>query len=134
VKVFFGLRTDQGYQVFTWDTLAPARPVQLDQARELRDHSTTGFAWGYGGSGPAQLALAMLYEATGNQDFSLCLYQDLKFTVVSKLEGACWSMSEEQLLKTTVSIARTPEMREAAVQQLAASRARRRKQGEKVDG
>src|SRR5262245_22144387 len=30
---------------------------------ELRNHSPTGFEWGYGGSGPAQLALALLVDA-----------------------------------------------------------------------
>jgi hypothetical protein len=29
----------------------------------IRSHSPTGFSWGYGGSGPAQLALAILLEA-----------------------------------------------------------------------
>ena len=32
------------------------RPLSLHL--EVRDHSPTGFAWGYDGSGPAQLALA----------------------------------------------------------------------------
>jgi hypothetical protein len=42
----------------------------------LRNHSPTGFGWGYGNSGPAQLALAFLKDAVGdelahfhNQDF-----------------------------------------------------------------
>lgn len=34
-------------------------PLRLD----LRSHSPAGFAWGYGGSGPAQLALALLAHA-----------------------------------------------------------------------
>lgn len=35
---------------------------RIDPAESLavRNHSPTGFAWGYGGSGPAQLALAVL--------------------------------------------------------------------------
>jgi len=133
VKVFFGLRTEQGCQVFTWDTLAPARPTLLDPARELWNHSPDGFNWGYGGSGPAQLALAMLYEITGDQDFSIHMHQDVKFGLVGKLEGNCWARSEEDVLKAALAVARTPEAKEQAVQHLAASRNRRRTRGEKVD-
>lgn len=32
----------------------------LDPRLDLQNHSPTGFAWGYNGSGPAQLALAIL--------------------------------------------------------------------------
>ena len=31
-------------------------------SQAVRNHSPTGFAWGYGGSGPAQLALAILID------------------------------------------------------------------------
>jgi hypothetical protein len=34
-------------------------PLRLD----VRSHSPAGFQWGYGGSGPAQLALAILLDA-----------------------------------------------------------------------
>jgi hypothetical protein len=32
-----------------------------------RSHSPTGFSWGYGGSGPAELARAMLIDALGDE-------------------------------------------------------------------
>lgn len=38
-----------------------ALPLRLDVA----NHSPTGFSWGYNGSGPAQLALAILAHAMG---------------------------------------------------------------------
>jgi hypothetical protein len=37
-------------------------PLRLD----LFNHSPTGFSWGYGGSGPAQLAVALLADALGD--------------------------------------------------------------------
>lgn len=46
-------------------SLNSSRPLPLHL--DVRDHSPTGFAWGYGGSGPAQLALALLIDATGNE-------------------------------------------------------------------
>jgi len=41
--------------------------VRLDTRTDLRNHSPTGFSWGYGGSGPAQLALAMTAHATDDE-------------------------------------------------------------------
>ncbi len=55
------------------------------QSQKLKNHSPDGFAWGYGGSGPAQLALAILLALTGDKDFTLANYQDFKFTVVAGL-------------------------------------------------
>ena len=44
------------------DNITPLPP-----RNDLLNHSPCGFAWGYGGSGPAQLALAMLAHATDDQ-------------------------------------------------------------------
>lgn len=63
-----------------------SRPLPLHLG--LRNHSPTGFAWGYSGSGPAQLALAILTDATGEQELALRHYQDFKARFV-----AGWSES-----------------------------------------
>ena len=60
-------------------------PLRLD----LFNHSPTGFSWGYGGSGPAQLALALLADALGDDDRAIRLHQAFKFRVV-----ACWPEGE----------------------------------------
>jgi len=39
----------------------------LDLRLDLGNHSPTGFAWGYGGSGPHQLALAILSDFFGDK-------------------------------------------------------------------
>jgi hypothetical protein len=49
---------------------------------EVFNHSPAGFEWGYGGSGPAQLALALLMDATGNKGLALRHYQDFKLRFV----------------------------------------------------
>lgn len=49
------------------------------------NHSPTGFAWGYGGSGPAQLALAILLELLP-KDFALRHYQGFKWDVIARIE------------------------------------------------
>ena len=48
------------------------------------NHSPDGFAWGYGGSGPSQLALALLLEY-GDKEFALSHYQTFKFDVIASL-------------------------------------------------
>ena len=48
MKTYTGVKEDSGY-VVTVDGQA------LDPRFDLAMHSPTGFAWGYGGSGPAQL-------------------------------------------------------------------------------
>jgi len=39
-------------------------PLDLAASLAVCNHSPDGFAWGYGGSGPAQLALAILLRFT----------------------------------------------------------------------
>lgn len=60
----------------TWRTLLPRF--------DLRNHSPTGFAWGYGGSGPAQLALAILADLHGDT-VALRFYQTFKDRVIAAL-------------------------------------------------
>ena len=54
-------------------------------SQKLKNHSPDGFAWGYGGSGPAQLALAILLEITKDKQFTLKNYQDFKWDIVCDL-------------------------------------------------
>jgi hypothetical protein len=52
---------------------------------DLINHSPTGFCWGYGGSGPAQLALAILCDYLKDDKRALSLYQDFKDAIISRL-------------------------------------------------
>jgi hypothetical protein len=61
---------------------------QLDIKKSLKvhAHSPTGFMWGYGGSGPAQLALAVMMEMKPEHDlYSSPHYQKFKKDVISRL-------------------------------------------------
>jgi len=53
---------------------------------KLRNHSPTGFMWGYGGSGPAQAALAILMLYLPDRE-ALGAYQQFKFDIISNLDG-----------------------------------------------
>jgi hypothetical protein len=64
----------------------PTREVWLDGERldprpsqKVHNHSPDGFNWGYCGSGPAQLALAIVLKLTGKSDD----YQDFKSKVIA---------------------------------------------------
>ena len=50
-------------------------------SQKHRNHSPDGFNWGYGGSGPAQLALAIMLKLTGKANG----YQDFKFRVIAAI-------------------------------------------------
>lgn len=64
---------------------AQGRSVRFDeqqlnpwQSQQVYNHSPDGFAWGYGGSGPAQLALAILLAAGVDQKLAVALHQEFK--------------------------------------------------------
>ena len=65
-------------------------PWRLD----LRNHSPTGLEFGYGGSGPSQLALALLADATGDAELSCRYYQDFKWEVVATLSSDRWELTQ----------------------------------------
>lgn len=56
-------------------------------------HSPTGFAWGYGGSGPADLARSMLAHATGEEPPE-AEYMDFKFEVVTQMPEDGWGLPQ----------------------------------------
>lgn len=68
------------------------RRRKLPKRWDLWNHSPTGFEWGYGGSGPAQLALAILADSLGNDDKAICFHQRFKWEFVSRFEDQ-WQLS-----------------------------------------
>lgn len=52
-------------------------------SRRVRNHSPDGFNWGYTGSGPAQLALALLLDVDDRPGVAVRLYQAFKAQVVA---------------------------------------------------
>lgn len=60
----------------------------LHPCNNIVNHSPDGFAWGYGGSGPSQLALAIMVDATKDQQQAQQLYQQFKWAVVAVADGA----------------------------------------------
>jgi len=72
--------------------------MKLDPRLDLANHSPTGFMWGYGGSGPAQLALAILCDHLGDDRRALKAYQTFKFRVIAQIPmNESWTMTSEQV-------------------------------------
>jgi len=55
------------------------------KSQKLINHSPDGFNWGYAGSGPAQLALAILLKVSGDKKIALSNYQPFKQIVIARL-------------------------------------------------
>jgi hypothetical protein len=72
-----------------------------ERSLELANHSPSGFEWGYGGSGPAQLALALLLDYTDDEELALAEYKAFKTEVVSQLEctgpDGCWRLTGREI-------------------------------------
>jgi Family of unknown function (DUF6166) len=72
------------------------QPRPLDPRFDLRRHAD-GFNWGYSGSGPAQLALALAADALGDDDLARNVYQKLKFKLLGRLPKDGWALTEQQV-------------------------------------
>jgi hypothetical protein len=65
---------------------------------DLFKHSPTGFEWSYDGSGPAQLALAILADYFGDKDaLAVDLHQDFKRDVVAKFPKEGWQLTAAEI-------------------------------------
>ena len=76
------------------------RTKPLDHGYDLGSSSPTDFFWGYNGSGPAQLALAILTDyfgaKPGGKALADALYEPFKFTVIAVLPE-CWEMNFDEV-------------------------------------
>jgi len=67
-------------------------PLRLD----LWAHSPSGFEWGYGGSGPAQAALAIVASRV-NGVVAIEVHQEFKWAVVADLPTAGWELTADKV-------------------------------------
>ena len=95
---YIGLRVDGTAVVLN---LTDRRQLSPDRSLELARHSPTGLEWGYSGSGPAQLALALLLDYTDDEALALAHYTAFKDDVVSDLScdgrADCWHLTGAEI-------------------------------------
>jgi hypothetical protein len=94
MKVYHGTRTENGCSVVVEEN---SEFTGLNPRFDLHNHSPTGLEWGYAGSGPAQLALALAADVLGDDERAQDIYQRLKFKVVGRLPHGGWVLTEDRL-------------------------------------
>jgi hypothetical protein len=101
MKTYRGYRDADGCHVFVhrdgdgW----PRLRLRLD----LANKSPTGFEWGYGGSGPGQLALALLADALDDDARALRLFMAFKWAVTAKLpRDVPWQLTSTEIIAKVV--------------------------------
>ncbi len=71
-------------KISTGEVWIDGQPVSAERSLKVSNHSPTGFSWGYPGSGPAQLALAILLRYLPESE-AVAFYQDFKFKFIANL-------------------------------------------------
>lgn len=67
--------------------LVNGKSLDPRKSQSVYNHSPDGFSWGYGGSGPSQLALAILLDFT-ERATALANYQRFKWDVIALLPSS----------------------------------------------
>lgn len=81
------------------EVLCNGKVLDHEASLKIRNHSPTGFAWGYCGSGPAQLALAILLNEFG-REVAEQFYMDFKWKFIAVLPNETnsqWELTSEQI-------------------------------------
>ena len=88
--------------------------LPLDPRVDLQQLSTTGFGWGYMGSGPRQLALAILADHFEDGSKAIGRYRSFCDAVIASLTSEEWHMDSDQIdsaLSSVTDVAMTlPEL------------------------
>lgn len=82
--------------------------TRRSRLRHVVRHSPTGLEWGYGGSGPADLALSLCVDALG-KELAEELYQEFKWRVVVHLPWNGWRLSRSYIQEWAAQQKRTKE-------------------------
>ena len=81
----------------TWRVWRNERPLSPKTSQKVWDHSLAGFSWGFGGSGPAQLALALLLDVVSKEE-ALRYHQAFKWDVVATWpQDGPWEISADEI-------------------------------------
>lgn len=95
---YVGFRVDGNTVVLN---LSDHRRLSLKRSLQLVNHSLGGFKWGYTGSGPAQLACALLLNYYDDEQFVRVHYIEFRNQVVSHIESTgpaeCWHLTGEEI-------------------------------------
>lgn len=102
--VFVGTRGPGGCRVQI-SHLDGGHLTDLDPRNDLINHSPDGFEWGYSGSGPAQLALAMC-AAVLPAHLVTTVYQGVKDELIASIDTDSWRITDQQVLDAAMRVMR----------------------------
>ncbi len=94
---YFGHRRSGKAQVYRRARLSSESGPLLAPQLGVHSHSSSELDWGYAGSGPDQLSLAILIDYLGDVTEAEDLYQDFKSIVVAHLPEEEWTLSSEEI-------------------------------------
>lgn len=109
------MRTFQAFDGFfdaedwcVWVCEDGKRVAKLNPHLEVMNKSPTGYAWGYGGSGPAQLAFALLAAVIGvERAQDPYLFQRFKSEIIVQLDKhQGWVLTEDKIRSWVVECLR----------------------------
>ena len=95
-KIYRGDRTIDGLSV-----TVDGKP--LPERTEIKAISEDGFEWSYEGTAPAQLALAILADHTGDPQVALQLYEPFMKHIVANFDNE-WEMTSTDVEAAIVAL------------------------------
>jgi hypothetical protein len=98
MKTYAGIRGFDGLQV-TVDGR------KLPEHYEVKQFTTWGFEWTYEGESPQQLALAILYDHTGDKARSIRMSEAFMKKVIANLDND-WTLTSAEIDRTIAEIER----------------------------
>jgi len=104
MKVIAGRIGTDGNRVVSWWDESGEHP--LDLRLDLSSHSPTGFHWGYCGSGPAQLALAILALVAEDDELACEGHQAFKRDVIACIPQSMGWMLTDDSIKNWITVYR----------------------------
>lgn len=100
MKTYRGERRKDGQAMVTVSS-EPGVELALDPGFRWVRHSPTGFEWGFAGSGPAQLAFAVLFDHfDGDAGRAMLYYQDFKRATIARIHTNQWQLTSADIEAT----------------------------------
>jgi len=92
-RIYVGRRRGCGdVEVYVGDGHGKIEPLLPGPSQAVYNHSPGGFEWGYLGSGPSQLALALLLDVAGDKELAETYHHEFKENFVAGWRKDYWAI------------------------------------------
>lgn len=94
------MATYEGYKTdkFEWKVQKNGSRFRADARRKIQNLPLDGFSWGYIGSGPSQLSLALLVDAGLEESKAMALHNLFLWRVVSSWDiNGEWKITTDEI-------------------------------------